>query len=63
MWRMFYRGRFIGLGRYWDDGLAGWTACYAVGDEYGYAYKLKNKGAAKRWLTEQLLKRNPESRR
>lgn len=62
MYRMFYRGQFIGFARYWDDGLAGWVACYPVGDDYCYAYKLKNKGAAKRWLTEQWVK-NHEAQR
>jgi len=58
MWRMFYRGQFIGFAVH---SYGQFTAWYEFGDNYGCTFKLKNKGAAKRWLTEQWLKHNPEA--
>lgn len=58
MYRMFYRGQFIGCARNAGDGFMAW---FPVGDDYRYAFNLKNKSAAKRWLTEQWMKHNPEA--
>ncbi len=53
MYRMFYRGQYIGNARNFNDG---WIACFINGDERIHAYHLKNKGAAKSWLIDQYLK-------
>ena len=53
MYRMFYKGQFIGNTRYFSD--VGWIACDLRGQ---HCYRLKNRGAAKRWLTEMYLKHN-----
>lgn len=57
MYRMFYRGQYIGNAR---NFMGGWVACYKNGNEFIHAYRLKNKGAAKRWLTEMYLRNNSE---
>lgn len=57
MYRMFYRGHFIGCCKRHSDGKL--TAWLQIGDDYRYAFNLKTKGAAKRWLTEQWMINNP----
>lgn len=59
MYRMFYRGEFIGNARQFRNGE--WTACFITGDILQYGYRLENKGAAKRWLTEMYLKYNSQA--
>lgn len=54
MYRMFYKGQYIGNAQ--QSSYSCWIASYLNGKERFYAHGLKNKGAAKRWLIEQHLK-------
>jgi hypothetical protein len=60
MYRMFYRGQFIGNAQNYGNGE--WIACFIDGDVVQHCYRLKNKGDAKRWLTEMYLKHNSEAK-